>query len=60
MGHRRPHPVYFEYLYIQVVVTAVCGVLSLFLGEALVGGLLLGAALAELAVVRIYQRRQQV
>lgn len=60
MAQRRPHPAYFEYLYIQVGLTVASGVLLLFIGEAPVGGLLLLVALAELAAVRIYQRRKQV
>lgn len=54
-NRRQPHAAYWEYLYIGIAVTAVCGTLAVVLGSTLVGVLLLGALVAELLAVKVYK-----
>ena len=54
---RQPQPAYWEYLYISITVTAVCGMAAFALGSTVIGVLLLGAVVAEFLVVNVYKRR---
>ena len=54
----QPHPAYWEYLYISIAVTAVCGTAAIALGSTAIGVLLLAAVLGELLVVNVYKRRK--
>jgi hypothetical protein len=58
-SRKRPHPAYWEYLYIQVGGLAAIGVASLLAQAWALGGILLALAAVELTVLVIYKRRTE-